>query len=128
MAEETQSNGPSKNELAEARTDWAYSRTLLAAERTYSAWMRTGLAASAAGLAVARLLASQEPRWLIRALGVGLLAFGAVVFIIGAWSYRKILKQLEADGVRGLSVQIVWALTVVLLAGAGIGILIIAIE
>ncbi|MDQ3399352.1 MAG: DUF202 domain-containing protein [Deinococcota bacterium] len=112
-------------QLAEDRTDWAQERTLLAKERTFSGWLRTGLAMVAAGLGVTRLLPEVEPEWLVLSLGTALVLMGGVAVAMGFWSYRKTLKRLEEEGIRGVPAWIIGAFTLVFLLGAGAGLVLI---
>lgn len=105
-----------RTEQADDRTDWAEDRTLLAKERTFSAWGRTGLAAIAAGIGIARLLKSVESQWIASTLGILLISTGGMIFLLGFLSYRKALKKLEEQGVRGTSLWIIGLITLFLLA------------
>lgn len=82
----------SKEELSQDRTEFAMERTDLARERTFSAWARTGVTAMAAGLGIARLLQSVSNEWIATTLGIILIATGALIFAVGYFSYRKLLK------------------------------------
>ena len=108
-------NKESKQELAVDRTDWAKVRTLLAKERSYTAWIRTGLAALAAGLGVAHILKGYEPQWIVLVLGIVLSVAGFIAPILGFWSYRQSLKQLEKEGIRGVSLKIIGIFTGVII-------------
>lgn len=61
-------------------------RFTYANERTFLAWNRTALALIAAGLAVVSLLPDFEWDWGARAIGVPLIALGAVISVA---SYRR---------------------------------------
>jgi putative membrane protein len=108
----------SKQELAQDRTDWAQERTLLAKERTFSAWGRTGISAMAAGLAIARLLGSVESPWIARTVGALLIFTGGAIFVLGFLSYRKALRKLAEEGIRGTSIWIIAAVTLALMFSA----------
>ncbi|MGI8891951.1 MAG: YidH family protein [Bacteroidia bacterium] len=82
-----------KQELSEDRTEFAIERTDLARERTFSAWARTGVTAMAAGLGISRLLRSVDNEWLASTLGIILVATGALIFAVGYYSYRQVLKK-----------------------------------
>jgi putative membrane protein len=110
-----------RDELAQQRTRWAMERTLLAKERTFAAWLRTGLASMAVGFGVAELLGEVGPPWLASSIGVALIVAGGAIIAIGFFNYRRALDQLEAQGVRGLPVVAMGALTVVLLLVAVAG-------
>lgn len=110
----SESHDKSKQELAEDRTDWAQERTLLAKERTFSAWGRTGLATLAVGLAIARLLSSVESKWLALTIGALLIFTSTLIFILGFLSYRKALKELAEQGIRGTPIWIIRLITIVL--------------
>jgi putative membrane protein len=115
----------SKQELARDRTDWAEERTLLAKERTFSAWSRTGISAMAAGLAIARLLGTVERPWIARALGAVLIVTGAAIYAVGFLSYRKALRRLALEGVRGGPLWIMGIITLALMFSAGLALLLI---
>lgn len=104
-----------RTEKADERTDWAEDRTLLAKERTFSAWGRTGLAAIAAGIGIARLLKSVESQWIATTVGILLILTGGMIFLLGFFSYRKALKKLEEQGVRGTSLWLIGLITLFLL-------------
>jgi putative membrane protein len=93
---------------------------LFAAERTLLAWQRTAIAVMGFGFVVERFgltlpLAGGEPlspwqRGFSLWLGVGLLVVGALVSIVSALQYRKVLRSLdEKETPRGhLSSMGVW--------------------
>ncbi len=124
-SENTDPNKGSKQELAEDRTDWAQERTLLAKERTFSAWGRTGMAAMAVGLGIARLIGTTESPWIARTIGAVLIVTGGVIFALGFFSYRKALKALAEEGVRGMSIWAIGALTLGLIICAALALLLI---
>lgn len=81
------------------RVELAFSRTHLANERTYAAWLRTGLSIAAAGYGIARLVPVPRREATYAALTGGLLVFiGAVLIIMGAWSYRQTHVRLCRAG------------------------------
>ncbi len=104
--------------LAVDRSDWANERTLLAKERSYSAWIRTGLAALAAGIGIVHLLGDSPHTWLVLSLGSVLAAAGLVAPMLGFWSYRKSLKQLEQEGVRSLSIVVLTTFTLLIIVAS----------
>lgn len=118
----------SQHELAEDRTSWAHERTLLAKERTFSAWVRTGLAAMAAGLGAAQLLTDAEPRWLVMVLGAMLVVAGGVSLGVGFWSYRKTLRALEAEGVRGVPAWLLSLLTAAFVLAACLALVLVIVN
>lgn len=90
-------------------TRLALDRTLLANERTYTAWIRTGLAALATGLAIAKFLTQIMPVWSIRLIGMVLIGFSAVAFVLAAWRYQHLhikVSHLEVDVVPLIVVRI----------------------
>jgi putative membrane protein len=68
-------------------------RFTYANERTFLAWNRTALALIAAGLAVVALLPEFEWDWGARAIGVPLIALGAILALT---SYRRWLANEQA--------------------------------
>lgn len=125
---ETDLEQESKQELAVDRTDWAKVRTLLAKERSYTAWIRTGLAALAAGLGIAHLLKAYEPQWIVILLGFGLGVAGLMAPVLGFWSYRKSLKQLEEQGIRGVSLQVIGIFTSIVIIASLFALILIFIR
>lgn len=118
----------SREGLAEERTREAFERSLLAKERTFSAWVRTGLAAVATGFALAKLLSTTHPQWLVRALCLVFVLTGGTIFALGFFSYRKMLRRMEEEGARGIPVWFIGALTLALMVGVGIGLSLILLE
>jgi putative membrane protein len=114
-----------RTDKAEERTDWAQERTLLAKERTFSAWTRTGLAAGVAGLGVARLLGSVDSPWIARTLGAVLILVGGAIYALAFLSYRKALRKLAEEGIRGTPLWIIGALTAGLLFSSALALLLI---
>jgi putative membrane protein len=124
-SEDGETREGSKQELAEDRTDWAQERTLLAKERTFSAWGRTGMSAMAVGLGIARLLDVTDSPWIARTIGAVLIVTGGAIFALGFFSYRKALKQLADEGVRGMSIWAIGILTFGLMVSAALALLLI---
>ncbi len=78
---------PSKNtlanertDLAEDRTEWAEDRTIMANERTFAGWMRTGLAAVGIGLGFNALFGKLEPLWVPKAIASLFMIIGIFIF------------------------------------------------
>jgi putative membrane protein len=115
-------------QLAGEQTNWAHERTRLAKERTFAAWLRTALATIGVGLAIAKLLPSVEPQWLIRVLGILFVVSGGVMIILGFRAYHDVLKKLEKEGFKGISTWFINGLTLVLLLGTIIGLVFIFLE
>jgi putative membrane protein len=122
------SKHPSRNELAEDRTDWAQQRTLLAKERTFSAWTRTGLSCMAVGLGIARLLSSVDSLWLARALGAILIITGGVIFALGFISYRRALIKLSEEGIRSTSIWLIGVITLSMVLGSVLALILLFVE
>jgi putative membrane protein len=117
-AEDADSSGPAKQELAEERTDWAKERTLLAKQRTFAAWLRTGLAAAGGGFAAAEFLGELEPRWMVLTASALLVLAGAVIFVVGFVGYRDTFRKLQKENVQGIHPWIIGAVTLTMLLGA----------
>ena len=96
-----------------AGTD-ATRRTWLAAERTWLAWWRTGLGATAAAIAVGRLLpvVTHGARWPFRVIGLGYGLLAVVVLIVGALRQRHVSAALRRGSYAELSSPLVTWLTV----------------
>ena len=122
-----------RSELAEQRTEWSNVRTLLAKERTFSAWLRTGLAALLAGLAAIRLLGRRliggggegEGTLWATLLGIVLVVTSMAIFMVGFWSYRETLQELEGEGIRGIPTWILGGITAVLMVGSLVGLVLV---
>lgn len=117
-----------QEELADKRTRLAERRTILAQERTFSAWVRTGLACLAAGFAIAKLLATADPQWLITAVGITLIVAGGAMFAMGFWRYLHAAKTMNLMEYGGVPVWIIGIVTVVMLAGAVAALILIFVE
>jgi putative membrane protein len=113
--------------LAEERTETAHRRTLLADERTYSAWIRTGLASLATGFAIAKLMTTGGPTWMIRSLGVLFIAAGGVMFGMAFWAYRRAIHRMEPIN-GGFPVWVIGPLTLALLVGTATGLAFVFVE
>jgi len=59
-------------------------RWILANERTFLAWMRTALGVVAGGVALNQFVTIQHATHLVAALSIVIIAFGAVIALIGA--------------------------------------------
>jgi putative membrane protein len=81
-------------------------RFLLANERTLLAWLRTGLALQGGGLLVFGLGTRVDAR---EAIGITLLALGAICHVVGWWRYRTADRAIRADRLpaRGLAPDLV---------------------
>ncbi len=128
MADLEMREKPVSEKLAEERTNWAHERTRLAKERTFAAWLRTALATIGVGLAIAKLLPSVEPQWLIRVLGILFVVSGGAMIILGFRTYHDVLKKLEEEGFKGISTWFINGLTLVLLLGTIIGLVFIFLD
>jgi putative membrane protein len=69
-------------------------RFLLANERTLLAWLRTGLALQGGGLVIFQLATRLDGR---EALGLALLAIGAVCHLVGWRRYRLADRAIRRD-------------------------------
>jgi putative membrane protein len=114
-----------RTDLAAERTELARQRTLLAEQRTFSAWLRTGLAAVAVGLGSAELLGDLEPEWAVTAIAIILCVSGAGIFLVALQSYRSSLASSADDEAGNIPSLVVWAITLAMLAGAGVALALI---
>lgn len=119
---------PASEELAEERTDWAHERTKLAKERTFAAWLRTGLGTIGIGLALAKLLPSLEPQWLVRALGLVFVLTGGGIIALGFRGYHQLFKKLERESFKSTPFWLMGILTCLLLLGTIMGVIIIFLD
>ena len=78
-------------------TPLAYTRTHLANERTYAAWLRTGLAVSGAGYVLSRIAAEDRDR-ILMGVGTVLAICGGGLILFGAWSLRRVSRDMEPGG------------------------------
>ncbi|QYJ02032.1 DUF202 domain-containing protein [Thalassovita mediterranea] len=108
---------PSKQELAEERTDYAEDRTILANERTFAGWMRTGVASAALGLGFQAIFRAVEPTWVAK-LGASVFILIAVVVFYLAWRKScSLARRMDAHTAEPLS-HIEYG-TITLLFGTG---------
>ena len=83
-------------------------RELLAAERTFLAWVRTSLAVVSLGFVVAKfglwlreLAVQLNPGTTVQSthlslpIGVGMMAFGAMLVIFAAWHFHAVCQSIE---------------------------------
>ena len=86
--------------MAEATTDWARERTRLAKERTFAALIRTALSFIGFGIAIAKLLPDLHPAWVVRTVGILLIAGGGVTAYLGSRSIHDVVTKLREEGVK----------------------------
>ncbi|WP_018148676.1 YidH family protein [Henriciella marina] len=94
---------PSKQELAEERTDYAEDRTILANERTFAGWIRTGVASAALGLGFQAIFRAVEPTWMAKAGASVFILIAVAVFYL---AYRKscsLVRRMDAHTAEPLS-------------------------
>ncbi len=103
---------PEPNASDPSATD-ASRRTWLAAERTWLAWWRTGLGATAAAVAVGRILPglSGGARWPLKALGLGYGALAVAILVIGGVRQTRVSAALRRGSYDQLSDPLVMWLT-----------------
>jgi putative membrane protein len=75
-------------------------RDHLANERTLLSWMRTAITVVALGFLVDRLAVSGDVGSWQSWVGVGLVLVGAVVAVVGAYSYMNARRELESGTYR----------------------------
>ena len=73
-------------------------RFTLAAERTVLAWIRTSLGLIAAGVAVLHVIDRFGEPGTRQALGVTLIAVGALTAVLGGWRWRRTSIALRDGG------------------------------
>lgn len=101
-------------------------REILAAERTFLAWVRTSLAVVSLGFVVAKFglwlreIALQlNPGQIVQSthlslpIGVGMMAFGAILAIFAAWHFHAVCRSIERGEMRTNRVLIVAVTAVV---------------
>jgi len=104
---------PPESDGAAAQTVDASRRTWLAAERTWLAWWRTGIAASAAAIAIGRIVPAitHGSRWPYSVIGIGFGLLAVVVLLIGAVRQRSTADALRRGAYSELSTPLVMWLT-----------------
>jgi putative membrane protein len=111
-----------KEELAEARTDWAEDRTVLANERTFAGWMRTGMTAVAIALGLQALFRAFEPTWVPKAVATGFVLVAIFVFLSAGREARATLRRMRSHDARPRSSRSMTLISVALsLASAATG-------
>jgi putative membrane protein len=109
---------PTREVLAEERTNWALERTRLAKERTYAAWVRTGMSSVGIGLFIEKLLQSIKHQWVLEILGSVFVCAGILIFGMGFKTYHTVMKKLAKEGYRGIPTAFMGILTVICLLGS----------
>ncbi len=107
-------DGPDGPDLLPGAVD---ARFTLASERTMLAWLRLSLGLIAAGVAVLHLLEPWGNPAARNALGITLLAIGALTSIIGVLRWHEVNRALHRGGPLPGPWPI-WALTVLMVAAA----------
>jgi len=93
-------------------------RDHLANERTLLAWVRTALTIIGLGFIVDRLAVVDRPLGALEAVaGIGLVVFGGLIALGGAWSFLRARREL-AGGSYSPTVNLDLALVGVVLLGA----------
>lgn len=95
-------------------------RELLAAERTFLAWVRTSLAVVSLGFVVAKFglwlqeialqlnpVGATQSTHLSLPIGVGMMAFGAMLAIFAAWHFHAVCRSIERGEIRTNRVLVV---------------------
>lgn len=125
VSEKPNGENPSKQDLAEARTDWALERTLLANERNFSAWFRTGIAALAAGLGISKLLGDLGRPMVTKTIGVLFLASAALVAIAAFRRYYEMYTLLKLEDVAVTPLWVMGLLVIILLGTVALGLVLL---
>lgn len=94
---------PSKQELAEERTDFAEDRTILANERTFAGWMRTGVASAALGLGFQAIFRAVEPTWIAKVGASIFIAIAVAVFFLAWRKAGRVVRRMDAHTAEPLS-------------------------
>ena len=123
--------GASMNDQASSMkrttTDWARERTRLAKERTFAALVRTVLAFIGFGIAIAKLLPDLHPAWVVRTVGILLIAGGGLAAYVGSRSVHDVIAKLREEGVKEPH-WFVTATTLLLLVTAILALLVVGLE
>lgn len=82
-------------------------RFYLANERTFLAWMRTGLGLVAGGVALDQFFVSRQEESLVIAVSIALVAFGAVVALVGTIRWVRADRALRENRPLGSSPAII---------------------
>ena len=80
---------PSRDDLAEDRTN-------LANERTFASWMRTSLGCVAIGVGFQGFFPSMQPSWVPRAIATGFLILAMLVIILAERRASAVLRRLSS--------------------------------
>ena len=106
---------PSRDELAQQRTDYAIERTYMAAIRTTFAMIRTGLAIAGGGTLVMGILGDDWPNWSLRLLAGIFVVVGYTIMFIGIRNYNQFIKKISEDEeLKFISPNLLLALTILL--------------
>ena len=98
----SQTDDPSRSELAE-------DRTILANERTFASWMRTSLACIAIGVGFKGLFPTMQPPWVPRAIATAFLCLAVLIIIAAERRAGAVLSRMEAHVViaaRGMNLRL----------------------
>ena len=107
-------------------TDWARERTRLAKDRTFASLIRTVLAFIGFGIAIAKLLPDLHPAWVVRTVGILLIAGGGLSAYVGSRSVHDVITKLREEGVNEPR-WIVTATTSLLLVTAILALLVVGL-
>lgn len=113
--------------VAETTTDWARERTRLAKERTFAALVRTALSFIGFGIAIAKLIPDLHPAWVVRTIGILLIAGGGVAAYLGSRSVHDVITKLREEGVKEPR-WFVTATTLLLLVTAILALLVVGLD